>query len=288
MPLLSPAASGTPETTVVNGPRRVTPGPERRRTPRWRRRVVGVGLPVAVAVLATALWAAITESGFLPRAVLPNPLEVLAAFGEEIRSGRLFRDMSASLFRLGIGFTLAVALAVPLGVFLGQSSRARLAFVPGINFFRSMSPLAWIPFAILWFGIGDLPSIFLIFLCSFFPMTIATLAAISNVPSIYHRVANDFGFTRFERLTQVTLPAIMPQLITAIRVTAGIAWVVIVAAEMISGQDGLGFAIWDARNGLRHDLLVVEMITIGTVGLCLDYALVQLTKIPSVRWGYER
>jgi NitT/TauT family transport system permease protein len=91
-----------------------------------------------------------------------------------------------------------------------------------------------------------------------------------------------------ELLTRVTLPAILPQVITALRVTAGLAWVVVVAAEMIAGQDGLGFAIWDARNGLRMDLLVVGMITIGLIGVAIDRLLMLLTRIPSVRWGYER
>ena len=91
-----------------------------------------------------------------------------------------------------------------------------------------------------------------------------------------------------ERLVRVTLPAVMPQVITALRVSAGVAWLVVVAAEMIAGRDGLGFAVMDSRNGLRTDLLVVAMIVIGMVGVAIDRVLVQLTKIPSVRWGYER
>lgn len=154
--------------------------------------------------------------------------------------------------------------------------------------FRSLSPLAWIPFAILWFGIGDLPAIFLIFLASFFPLVLATLAAVASIPSVYFRVARDYGFGNTELLTQVTLPAIAPQVITALRVTAGLAWLVVVAAEMIAGRDGLGFAIWDARNGLRMDLLVAGMIVIGVIGVGLDRVLLRLTKIPSVRWGYEQ
>ncbi|HYG79649.1 MAG TPA: ABC transporter permease subunit, partial [Pyrinomonadaceae bacterium] len=89
-------------------------------------------------------------------------------------------------------------------------------------------------------------------------------------------------------LTRVTLPGIAPQVITTLRVAAGLAWLVVVAAEMIAGQDGLGFAIWDSRNGLRVDLLVVNMIVIGLIGVVIDRLLLQLTKIPSIRWGYER
>jgi NitT/TauT family transport system permease protein len=101
--------------------------------------------------------------------------------------------------------------------------------------------LAWIPFAILWFGIGDVPSIFLIFMTAFFPLVLATSAAVASIPAVYFRVARNYDFRGVEFLTQVTLPAIVPQVITALRVTAGLSWVVVVAAEMIAGRDGLGF-----------------------------------------------
>jgi NitT/TauT family transport system permease protein len=101
-------------------------------------------------------------------------------------------------------------------------------------------------------------------------------------------VAREYGFRGVQLLTGVTLPAIMPQFITTLRVTAGVAWMVVVAAEMIAGRDGLGFAIWDARNGLRTDLLVSGMIVIGLIGVGIDRLLVQLTRMPGVRWGYER
>jgi NitT/TauT family transport system permease protein len=171
---------------------------------------------------------------------------------------------------------------------MGQKLSARLAFLPMTNFFRNLSPLAWMPFAILWFGVGDAAAMFLIFLSVFFPVVLATMAAVGTIPLVYFHVAQNYGLRRFEKLTRVTLPAIMPQVITTLRVTAGVAWLVDVAAEMIAGRDGLGFAVMDARNGLRTDLLVVEMIVIGIIGVLIDRLLVQLTNVPSVRWGYER
>lgn len=241
-----------------------------------------------VLLLAVAVWAALSLLRVFPGSVFPSPLAVALGFGEELRSGRLLNDLVASLFRVTTGFALAVALGLPLGLWLGQGARARLALLPAVNFFRNLSPLAWIPFAILWFGIGDLPAIFLIFMASFFPIVLATVAAVASIPTVYFRVAQDYGFRGAELLTQVTLPAIAPQVITALRVTAGLAWVVVVAAEMIAGRDGLGFAIWDARNGLRMDLLVSGMIVIGVIGVLIDRLLVQLMRLPSVRWGYER
>ena len=245
---------------------------------------------LSLLTLLTALagWAALSYLRVFPESVFPSPLAVARGFAEELRAGRLLDDLVASLFRVATGFVLAVALGLPLGLGLGHSARARAALLPAINFFRSLSPLAWIPFAILWFGIGDLPAIFLIFMASFFPIVLATAAGVAGIPAVYFRIAQDYGFRGTELLTQVTLPAIAPEVITALRLTAGLAWVVVVAAEMIAGRDGLGFAIWDARNGLRMDLLVVGMIMIGIIGVVIDRLLILLMRIPSIRWGYER
>ena len=245
-------------------------------------------LPLLVLVIAVALWYGLSLLHVFPQSVFPSPLAVAKGLGEEVSSGRLMDDLVASLFRVTSGFIIAVALGVPTGLWLGHHVRSRFALLPAINFFRSLSPLAWIPFAILWFGIGDLPAIFLIFMACFFPIVVATVSAVSSIPSIYFRVARDYRFSGTELLTKVTLPAIAPQVITSLRVTAGLAWLVVVAAEMIAGRDGLGFAIWDARNGLRMDLLVAGMIVIGVIGVVIDRVLVRLTRIRSVRWGYER
>jgi NitT/TauT family transport system permease protein len=235
-----------------------------------------------------ATWTACSRAKVFPEGMVPSPLEVVRGFGEEVRQGRLYDDLVASLYRVCVGFLLSVALGVPVGLLIGLKAQASEMLLPTINFFRSLSPLAWIPFALMWFGLGDPPAIFLIFMTSFFPMALATAAAVSSIPNVYFRVARDHGLQGSELLTHVTLPAILPQVITALRVTAGMSWVVVVAAEMIAGREGLGFLITDARNQLRPDLLVVGMIVIGLIGILLDRLLVQLTRIPSVRWGYEK
>ena len=245
-------------------------------------------LPVIVLILIVALWALLSLLNIFPESAFPTPQAVVRGFGEEIRAGRLFDDLIASVFRVSTGFLIAVALGIPLGLILGQRARGRRALLPTINFFRNLSPLAWIPFVILWFGIGDRPAIFLIFMASFFPIVLATIAAVASIPTVYFRVAENYGYRGAELLTQVTLPAIAPQVITALRITAGLAWVVVVAAEMIAGQDGLGYAVWDSRNGLRVDLLVVNMIVIGLIGVVIDRLLLLLTRLPNIRWGYER
>jgi NitT/TauT family transport system permease protein len=245
-------------------------------------------LPLSVFAAAIVVWQAVWSAGLFHKSALPSPMAVVQAFGEEIRNGRMLNDLSTSLFRVTTGFLAAVLLGIPMGLWMGQKLAARVAFLPMLNFFRNLSPLAWMPFAILWFGVGDLAAIFLIFLSAFFPVVLATMAAVAGIPAVYFRVAESYGLRGSERLFQVTIPAIMPQVITMLRVTAGLCWLVVVAAEMIAGRDGLGFAVMDSRNGLRMDLLAAEMVVIGTIGVALDRVLERLSRIPSVRWGYER
>jgi NitT/TauT family transport system permease protein len=241
-----------------------------------------------VVLAALGLWTVLAGFEVFPSSSFPSPLDVCRGFVEKLRRGAILDDVVASLFRVTMGFALAVSIGIPLGLWLGLRVRVRRALLPAVNFFRSLSPLAWIPFAILWFGIGDTPSIFLIFMTSFFPMVLATSAAVAGIPAVYFRVARDYEFGAWEFLTDVTLPAIAPQIITALRLTAGLSWVVVVAAEMIAGRDGLGFLIWDARNQLRPDLVVVGMVIIGIIGVVIDRLLTRLTLLPSVRWGYDR
>ena len=245
-------------------------------------------IPLAMVSGIVTIWYLISYMRLFPAYALPSPGAVWSSFLEEIREGRLINDVIASLWRVAVGFVISAVLGIPLGLWLGQHLRARQALVPILNFFRFLSPLAWIPFAILWFHIGDKPAIFLIFMATFFPLALATMVAVSTIPSIYFRVAHDYHYKGFELLSKVTFPAVLPEIITAMRVSYGISWVVIVAAEMVGCQDGLGYGIWEARNGLRLDSAVAYMIVIGLLGMGIDRLLSQLTKLPGIRWGYER
>ena len=245
-------------------------------------------LPVVVLLVFLVIWWMISFFRLFPAYALPTPADVLRSFKEEFTSGRLINDIIASLWRVAIGFVTAALLGIPIGLWLGQSVYARKAFVPMLNFFRFLSPLAWIPFAILWFHIGDKPAIFLIFMATFFPLGLSTMSAVATIPGIYFRVAHDYHYKGWELLSKVTFPAVLPQIITSLRVSYGIAWVVIVAAEMVGCQDGLGYGIWEARNGLRLDAAVCYMIVIGLLGMGIDRLLAQFSKLSNVRWGYER
>jgi NitT/TauT family transport system permease protein len=220
--------------------------------------------------------------------VFPDPITVTVSMIELIQNGTLLQHTVASLFRVTMGFFLAVLLGVPVGIVLGRSAWMRFLVNPIIHFLRPISPLAWIPLAMLWFGIGDPPAIFLIFLASFFPLAVSTTIAVQNINPIYFQVAANFKFSRKEMLTRLILPAIIPEVVTALRLTVTIAWLVVVAAEMIAVQSGLGYLILDSRNALRMDYVMNGMIVIGLIGLFLDSIMKRLGRIESAHWGIKR
>jgi NitT/TauT family transport system permease protein len=245
-------------------------------------------LPVLTGLILLGIWWGLSAVHAFPVGTVPPPDDVARALVGEIRSSRLLDYTIASLYRVAWGYVLACWLAIPLGLLIGRNALARDALLPWVNFFRSLSPIAWIPFAIVWFGVGDPPAIFIIFMATFFQIVLATSAAAASVPRVYYRVAEDLGMTDREILFRVTFPAIAPQLVTALRVAIGVAWMVLVAAEMIAVDGGLGYLIIDARNALRMDLVVFGMITIGAIGIALDHIFARLARVPSVRWGFDR
>jgi len=252
-----------------------------------RERLETLLLPLAVAVAFVLAWhLAVVVSG---SRIFPTPLAVLAGIGELARRGVLLPYLVASLFRVSAGFLLAALVGIPAGLVLGWFGPAFRAFNPMIQVLRPISPIAWIPVAILWFGLSDLAPIFLIFLASLFPIITAAIAAVENLQLVHLRAARNFGLTGLPLFRQVVLPAALPQILTGLRLALGIAWLVVVAAEMIAVNSGLGYLIIDARNaGRRYDLVVAGMVLIGLVGLALDLLMRRLERLDEVRWGFER
>ncbi|MHC1765942.1 MAG: ABC transporter permease [Verrucomicrobiia bacterium] len=246
-----------------------------------------LALPIAVSLLFLLIWdGSVRLSG---SAIFPTPLEVLRGILELIEKGLLLKYIVASLFRVTWGFTLALLLGIPLGLLLGWYGRAFLALNPLIQMLRPISPIAWIPVAILWFGVSDAAPIFLIFLASFFTVTVAATAAVQNMQPVYLRAAQNFGLGQLQLFRRVIFPACLPQILTGVRLALGVAWLVVVAAEMIAVNSGLGYLIIDARNaGKRYDLVVAGMVMIGLIGLILDLLVRQLEKFDEVRWGYAQ
>lgn len=220
--------------------------------------------------------------------LLPTPLAVARGIVELAQRGLLLKYVVASLFRVTWGFTGAAILAIPFGLALGWNRRSEIALNPLIQILRPISPLAWIPMSILWFGVGDMAAIFLIFLASFLPLTVTAVNAVAGIPAVHINAGRNFGLSPSQLVYRVLCPAVVPQLIIGLRITLGIAWLVVVAAEMIAVNSGLGFLIVDARNaGNRYDLVVAGMVMIGGIGFLLDIGMRSLEKSKPLRWGYS-
>jgi NitT/TauT family transport system permease protein len=247
--------------------------------------IISRGAPVVTFFLAVIMWEILARYSGWSCTVFPGPGIVFGGMVELIKNGALLRHVVASLFRVTIGFYMAMLLGIPIGMLLGRSYLLRQLGNPMVQFLRPISPLAWIPLAMLWFGIGDLPAIFLIFLSSFFPLIVSTAIAVQTINPIYFQVAANFDFSRKERIINIIFPAIIPSVVTALRMTITIAWLVVVAAEMIAVKSGLGYLILDSRNALRMDYVMDGMIVIGLIGLLLDKLMRWIGKIDSAEWG---
>lgn len=242
-------------------------------------------LLVLLAIVA-AWWATVvyTES-----VIFPTPGQVVTGTLELIEDGTLWEHIGASLFRVGAGFGIAVLVAVPLGLWMGRVDGAFRTLNPIIQILRPISPIAWIPIAILWFGVGNVSPIFLIFISAVYPMIVQTAAGVHTIEKRYLRAAENFGVSRSVLFRQVIIPAVLPEIIIGMRIGLGVAWLVVVAAEMIALRSGLGYLIMDSRNaGNRYDLVIAGMIVIGLIGLILDGAMRLLESLKQVRWRYGR
>ncbi|MES2822580.1 MAG: ABC transporter permease [Pseudomonadota bacterium] len=243
--------------------------------------------PMAVLGLLIAVWWIVVVK--TQSAIFPTPLQVVTGTLELIKDGSLWEHIGSSLMRVGTGFLLAVIIAIPLGLWMGRVEGAYITLNPIFQILRPISPIAWIPLAILWFGVGNASPIFLIFIASVFPMIVQTAAGVHTIEQRYLRAAENFGVSRYKLFTQVIVPAVLPEMIVGMRISLGVAWLVVVAAEMIALRSGLGYLIMDSRNaGNRYDLVIAGMIIIGIIGLLLDGLMRLLEGLKSVRWRYGR
>lgn len=229
------------------------------------------------------IWhlAAVAQNSVL----FPTPLKVITSLFGLFEEGVMFEHINTSMVRFAIGYTIAAISGIVVGMFFGWFAGVWSFFNPVIQILRPISPIAWIPFIVLWFGIGNIPAIVIIFLASFYPVLLSTIAAVNRVDKIYLKVAQNFSLTRVQTLVKIILPASFPQISTGLHQAIGTGWVFLVAGEMIGAQSGLGFLIVDSRNNLRPDWLLAAILSIGIIGLLLDMLVNLFEKQIYKKWG---
>ena len=221
------------------------------------------------------VWAAIVQSGILSSKLVPSPFELLAQAFSLLSGGgyvgtSLYAHIGASLARTLVGFTLAVLLGVPLGLLIGRVKVLEALFFPWFAFLRPIPAIAFVPLVILWFGIGEFAKISVIFFSSFLYMTVHTIAAVKGVPEQLLRAGSSLGAKRRKLFLYVIFPAALPQILTGIRIGSAVSWTLVVAAELVAAQVGLGYMIMDAATFFRVKDVYVGLIAIGIVGFLLE------------------
>ena len=187
-------------------------------------------------------------------------------------------NLLASLQRVAVGFGLAALVGIPVGFAIGRYAAVRAMFSPIVSLLRPVSPLAWLPLGLLLFKAANPAAIWAIFICSIWPMIINTAVGVSRVPQDYLNVARVLNLSEWKVTTKVLLPAVLPYMLTGVRLSIGTAWLVIVAAEMLTGGTGIGFWLWDEWNNLKVEHIVIAIFVIGIVGLLLETLLVALAR----------
>jgi len=244
-------------------------------------------LPLVTFALVLITWQVVSSLGIWEYYLFPSPLAVVQGIAETALNGVLWKHIGISLFRFFTGYLVAAVIAVPLGLIAGWYRRLWLALDPLVQVLRPISPIAWMPLIALWFGIGNLPAIVIIFLAAFYPMLLSTVAAVNNVDPVYLKVARNFGTSQRDILRKIVVPAAFPYIMMGMHIALGTAWVFLVAGEMMGVRSGLGFLIVDARNSLRTELVLAGMLIIGILGLTLDRLIGYLEKQVKRRWGFS-
>lgn len=240
---------------------------------------------VVLGLLGTALvvaaWEAAVRSGLIDADLFPSPFVAIVRAAERLSVDRLADDAMWSLGRVFAGFTIGALAGVIIGVLAGWSRSLGMIVSPVIETLRPIPPLAWIPLAIIWFGLGEPSKVFIIFLGAFFPVVTATWQGVTTVDPTLIRAARTLGFKGWRLLLQVVLPAALPDIATGLRIGWGLAFGILVAAELIAADRGLGFMIMNERNtGGSASVIMIGILLIGALNLLTDALLAQLLR----RW----
>lgn len=240
-------------------------------------------------LLLFAAWALVAEAKFYPEYLFPSPFGVAQKLIELTVNGEIFRHIGASMYRLGLGFVVGCLLALPLGILIGVNKAASNFFTPPTTFFQAIPGLAWVPLAILWLGIGHKAVTFIIFNSVFFPILFNTILGIRSIPENMVNAALCLGASPWNLIKDVYIPGALPSIVTGVRLGVGYGWRALIGGEMIACASGLGFMIFDARQFLGTDVVILGMIVIGVLWMIIDFFVLRpLEKRTIIRWGTVR
>ena len=238
----------------------------------------GEGASTAISVVTMisifALWWVASHFGWMPPLFLPTPETVLRRLWESARGNLTDAPLAAhfgwSMFRVFTAFFLACLTAIPVGIAMGVSRIARGIFDPPIEFYRPLPPLAYLPLIIIWFGIDELSKVLLIYLACFAPLAMSSRAGVRSVSQEQIHAAYSMGASKWQVIRHVVIPAAMPEILTAMRISIGFGWTTLVAAEMVAATHGLGQMVLNASNFLRTDIVIMGIVVIGTIAYLFD------------------
>lgn len=252
------------------------------------RRVLATLGPVGSAVLSAAIvliaWQAVVLARLAPEAILPGPSAVLRAGVDEATSGRLFEHLAATLGRLAVGFAVGAAVGTVLGLACGAMTRVRGILMPVVEVLRPIPPLAWVPITLLWFGIGESSKVFLVALTSAFPVLIATVRGVERIDRTILRAARSMDVPRWKLIYAVMLPAALPDVLTGLRLGWTLGITIVVGAEMIAADAGVGHMLIDAMNQGRFERVMLGILILGVLGVASDGLFVRLGQGRLLRW----
>ena len=236
-------------------------------------------------ILVLAIWQFVILITDIEKALFPSPLMVLEAMISMIADGSLWKHLQVSLGRFFVGYVSAAVSAILLGLILGRLTKVWEIVDPIVQLLRPVAPIAWAPFIVLIFGIGNMPAIVIIFIAAFFPILLTTVSGVKNVDATYLKLASNLEIKNSQLMRKIIFPAAFPAIASGLHIGIGTAWIFLVSGEMVGAQSGLGYLIIDARNLLRLDLVLAGIILIGFCGLLLDKAVRLLEKSIEQQWG---
>lgn len=243
--------------------------------------------PILFAIIVLAIWATLTEKGLISQAILPSPTAVWHAAISDLSSGILLVHIGSSLGRLLVGFAIGALLGVLLGGLMSQIRGVNNVLSPLVELLRPIPPLAWVPLALIWFGLGEPSKLFLVALAVGLPVTVATMKGMSQVDMTVIRASMALEVRPIERFFLVILPASLPDIMTGFRLGLGLGVTMLVGAEMIAAPSGVGYMIIEAMNSARSDRIVLGILLLGAIGVTVDVLFEKLMKGRFLRWNAD-